>query len=413
LTAPARVGENGRPATDTMQLTHGLHLAYCTNIHRGESWAQTFDTLQRHTLAVRDRVGKGKPYAIGLRLGADAARELSDRATLNAFRAWLDREHCYVFTINGFPYGKFHGTRVKEQVYRPDWTTRERLDYTKLVFDLLAELVPAGVEGSVSTVPVSFKEFALDEAALRESRANLWRCVEHIERVSQRSGRALHLGLEPEPLCTLETSDELIRYFEQLRADRPGDGRVDRFLGMNYDCCHLGVEYEDAAVALGNLRAAGVKLSKIHLSNALKVTPTPEVRAALQSFTDDVYFHQTIQRDADGRITRFRDLDAALADAATVPRSEFRVPSSTEWRIHFHIPLHSAPTALFGNTADHLLGVMDEVKAHPGMCSHFEMETYTWEVMPAEMKKRDVVDQLVAEYDWTLARFAERGINRV
>jgi sugar phosphate isomerase/epimerase len=388
-----------------MKLSHGLHLAYCTNIHRGESWAQTFDTLRRHTLAVRDRVGRGRPYAIGLRLGADAARELSDRATLNSFRAWLDRENCYVFTINGFPYGTFHGTRVKEQVYRPDWTTRERLEYTNRLFDLLAEIVPEGVEGSVSTVPVSFKEFALDDAALRATRANLWRCVEHIEQVSRRTGRTLHLGLEPEPLCTLETSDELIRYFEQLRADRPGDDRVDRFLGMNYDCCHLAVEYEDAAAALGNLRAAGVKLSKIHLSNALTVRPTPEARAALRAFTDDVYFHQTLQRDAAGRITRFRDLPEALAAPDHSP--------SAEWRIHFHIPLHSAPTPLFGNTADHLLAVLDAVQADPQRCTHFEMETYTWEVMPAEMKKRDVVDQLVAEYDWTLARLAERGITRV
>ena len=53
-----------------MQLNHGLHLAYCTNIHRGESWAQTFDTLQKYTLAVRDRVSKGK-YVGLLNLGAE------------------------------------------------------------------------------------------------------------------------------------------------------------------------------------------------------------------------------------------------------------------------------------------------------------------------------------------------------
>src|SRR5882724_7246415 len=146
-----------------MKLSHGLQLAYCTNIHRGETWAQTFDTLQKYTLAVRDRVSPGRPYAIGLRLSADAARELSVPATIKSFRSWLARENCYVFTINGFPYGKFHGTRVKEQVYAPDWTTRERLEYTNLLFDLLAQLPPEDVEGSVSTVPVSFKGFNLDE----------------------------------------------------------------------------------------------------------------------------------------------------------------------------------------------------------------------------------------------------------
>src|SRR3954471_5841391 len=112
-----------------MKLNHGLHLAYCTNIHRGENWAETFASLQRYTLAVREQVSPGKPYAIGLRLSQQAALELSDGAALLGFQKWLDKHQCYVFTINGFPYGKFHGTRVKEQVYAPDWTTRERLEF--------------------------------------------------------------------------------------------------------------------------------------------------------------------------------------------------------------------------------------------------------------------------------------------
>ena len=387
-----------------MKLSHGLHLAYCTNIHRGESWAQTFQSLPEHTLAVRDRVSPGRPYAIGLRLGEAAARELSEAATLRAFQKWLEREHCYVFTINGFPYGKFHGARVKEQVYAPDWTTRERLDYTNRLFELLAQLVPAGVEGSVSTVPVSFKGFKLDDRQARAARDNLWRCVDHLEQLTRRTGRKLHLGLEPEPLCFLETTGEAVAFFEQLRADRPGDLRLDEHLGINYDCCHLAVEYEPAAEALGRLRRAGIKISKIHLSNALKVHPTPAVRAALKAFADDIYFHQTIERRPDGELIRYGDLDEALATSLA---DQPQLP--LEWRIHFHIPLHSRPTALFDTTADHLLGVLDEVRRNPRMCAHFEMETYTWEVMPAEMKNRNVVDQLVSEYEWTLKQLAARG----
>ena len=387
-----------------MKLSHGLHLAYCTNIHRGETWEQTFDTLQKYTLAVRDKVGGGKPYAIGLRLGADAARELSYRPSLLAFQKWLERHNCYIFTINGFPYGKFHGARVKEQVYAPDWTTPERLAYTNLLFDLLAEIMPAGVEGSVSTVPVSFKGFNLDDRAVRTARTNLWRCVEYLEQLTRRTGRKLHLGLEPEPCCFLETTGETVAFFEQLRADRPGDMRLDEHLGVNYDCCHLAIEFEPPAEALQRLRRAGIKISKIHLSNALKVRPTMEVRAALKSFADDIYFHQTIERRPNGEIIRYGDLDEALDTSVTeLPQAEL------EWRIHFHIPLHARPTALFDTTADHLIGVLDEVKRSPAICTHFEMETYTWEVMPAELKKRNVVDQLVSEYEWTLARLAERG----
>lgn len=46
-----------------MKLNHGLHLAYCTNIHRGETWPETLDSLKKYTLAVRDGVAAGKPYA--------------------------------------------------------------------------------------------------------------------------------------------------------------------------------------------------------------------------------------------------------------------------------------------------------------------------------------------------------------
>ncbi len=388
-----------------MKLKHGLHLAYCTNIHRGETWGQTFDTLQRHTLAVRDRICAGRAYAIGLRLGADAARELNDRATLLVFQKWLERENCYVFTINGFPYGRFHGARVKEQVYTPDWTTRERLDYTNLLFDLLGSIVPPGIEGSVSTVPVSFKEFIHDQRQVNEAAANLWRCVEHIEKVSRQAGRKLHLGLEPEPLCHLETSEETVKFFELMRGQRPGDLRLDEHLGVNYDCCHLAVEFEPPAEAIGRLRQHRIKVSKIHLSSALKVTPTPDVRAALAAFADDIYLHQVVERCADGSLLRHRDLDVALH--RQLPAGDLQSP---EWRIHFHIPLHSPPTKLFGNTQDHLLGVLDLVRHEPAMCSHFEMETYTWEVMPAEMKNRSVVDQLVAEYEWTLAQLRQRGL---
>jgi hypothetical protein len=389
----------------SMRLNHGLHLGYCTNIHRGETWAETFESLKTNTLAVKARVCPRDQYGIGLRLSERAARELSERETLLAFQRWLGQNRCYVFTINGFPYGQFHGTRVKENVYRPDWTMPQRLAYTSLLFDLLAQLVPPDIEGSVSTLPGSFKEFIHHADEAKHIRTNLWHCVEHIARVSSQTGRKLHLGLEPEPLCFLETSSETVHFFDRLRAEHPNDPRLDEHLGVNYDTCHLAVEFEEAANALAVFQHHRVKLSKIHLSNALRVTPTAEVREALRAFADDIYFHQTVVRREDGSRVIYRDLGDVLTSEPIGT-----IPEAAEWRIHFHIPLHSPPTELFGNTADHLLGALDVLAANPALCSHLEMETYTWEVLPPELKNRSVVDQLVAEYDWTLARLKERGL---
>jgi sugar phosphate isomerase/epimerase len=391
-----------------VKLNHGLHLAYCTNVHRGGDWPETLASLEKYTLAVRRKVSPDQPYAIGLRLSDTASRQLSEPHTLRAFRQWLERNRCYIFTINGFPYGNFHGTRVKENVSQPDWSSPDRLAYTNRLFDLLAELVPPGIEASVSTVPVSFKAFRLGERGLRTALEHLWRCVEHMESLTRRTGAKFHLGLEPEPFGTVENTAEFIELFDRLEAQRPGDLRLREHLGINYDTCHFALQYESPGEALGRLRRRGIKISKLHLSNALRVHPTAEVRTALAAFVDDVYFHQVIERRTDGDLIRYADLDEALVTPLSDGPQRDR-----EWRIHFHIPLHSPETEQFGTTADHLRGVLDVVKQNPALCSHLEMETYTWEVLPRELKQASVVDMLVSEYQWTLAELEQRGIRPV
>ena len=402
-----------------VELNHGLHLAYCTNIHRGESWPETFAALSTHTLAVRDRVCPNRPFAIGLRLSERAAADLADPETLRQFQRWLDKNAAYVFTINGFPYGQFHGTRVKEQVYAPDWTTPARLAYTNRLFDLLAQLLPPGLSGSVSTLPGSFKEFITTREQMTEIHQNLFRCVEHIARLSERSGRDLHLGLEPEPLGLWENSAETIAFFHQLRDEHPHDPRLARHLGVNYDTCHFALQFEEPAAALAAFRAADIRISKLHLSSALKTRPTPDALNALKKFADDIYLHQVIIRDATGTLTRHRDLPDALTQPSTLNpqpsssslhHSSFILHPLEEWRIHFHVPLHAPAASPFANTNDHLLGVLDQLAANPPLCTHLEMETYTWEVLPPELKSRDVVEQLVAEYHWTLAQLHQRGL---
>jgi sugar phosphate isomerase/epimerase len=390
-----------------MRLNYGAHLAYCTNIHRGQNWRQTLESLKKYTLAVRRQVCPGRPFAIGLRLGNQAATELAAQKTLLEFKRWLEKNNCYIFTVNGFPFGRFHGTSVKENVYRPDWTSPERLAYTNLLFDLIAELVPDGVEGSVSTLPGSFKPFIKNASQIKLIRQNLWRCVEHIARLSERTGKKLHLGLEPEPLCLFENSKETMALFERLRAEHKNDARLDEFLGVNYDCCHFAVEFEEPHKALAAFQLAGIRISKIHLSSALKTMATPKALAALKKFVDDVYLHQVIARNSRGKLEYFRDLPEALAKNSKLKAQNSKFP---EWRIHFHVPLHAPAIPPFKNTNDHLLGTLDWLAENPRACSHLEMETYTWEVLPPSLKSRSVVRQLASEYDWTLARLAERGL---
>jgi len=203
------------------------HLAYCTNIHPAESWEETFAMLKESVLPVRNALQKNNtesrfklksssPYAIGLRLSALAARELLTGNTLSIFKKWLSKENCYVFTINGFPYGQFHSTSVKENVYRPDWQSRERVLYTKNLFEIIGQLTPKGVSGSVSTSPASCKGFEVNFELIIDHYAEI---AAHIESCSIKYDRDLHLGIEPEPYCSIEPTDAMSRLKKSLKQE--------------------------------------------------------------------------------------------------------------------------------------------------------------------------------------------------
>ena len=382
-----------------MRLSSGAHLAYCGNVHRGETWEETFAALQACTLAVRDRVSPDAAYGIGLRLSDAASRALIAPGELAQFRRWLERNNCYVFTINGFPFGRFHGGPVKEQVFAPDWSTSDRLEYTNRLFEILAAILPEGGEGSVSTLPGSFKEFVSADSQWHQIEENFWRCIDHVAALSARTGHDLHLGVEPEPFGLFENTAETLEFFERMEARNAGDARLLRHLGVNYDTCHFALQFEQPVEALEALRSRGIRVSKLHLSSALRVVPDGHARSALRSFRENTYLHQVIARTCDGTLVRFKDLPLALD--ADQP--------ADEWRIHFHVPLYAKPDGL-GTTVDHLLGALGWLARTPKACAHLEMETYTWEVLPAHLKSATVVDQLTREYEWLLPQLAARGL---
>lgn len=378
------------------------HLSYCTNIHPAETWAETFAVLGTHVLAVRDRLrangslGAEEAFAIGLRLSAVAARELLAGGNLAEFKDWLAETNTYVFTINGFPYGSFHGTRVKEQVFKPDWTERARVAYTMDLFRILAAVARPGTGASVSTLPGSHKTFGADEAPMLR---HLIELAAWLETLAAETGHDFHLGLEPEPLGHFENTMETLAFFERLHAAAPDAEAIRRRIGVNYDACHFALEYDAARESLDALTSAGIRISKIHLSSALSLNPRdPAALAAIRPFDEPVYFHQVLLRRADGEIMRFTDLPAFFA---AVESGAIDPASFEEMRVHFHIPLDAEPAAPLRSTRDQTVEVLRWRKDHPAACQHYEIETYTWSVLPDKLQ-RPVEEQIAGEYQWLL-----------
>src|SRR5215471_9792698 len=297
-----------------MRLDHlpgDVQLTYCTNIHAGESWSEVLTSLEEHVPQIKARVTPRASMGLGLRLSAIAAAQLSAPAELAAFRDFLEAHDLYVFTMNAFPYGPFHGRRVKEDVYQPDWLSPERLAFTDCVARILAVLVPAGLVGSVSTVPGTFKPIAARPGAASEIARNITRHVATLVEL-MRGGREIVLALEPEPCCFIETTEETTAFFrEHLHAEASATmlaqltglslaeahAALRRHVGVCYDVCHGAVEFEEPAAAFSALDDAGIRVAKLQISSALRL---PHVTAAteksLSAFDDGVYLHQVVQK---------------------------------------------------------------------------------------------------------------------
>ncbi|HKO95238.1 MAG TPA: metabolite traffic protein EboE [Polyangiaceae bacterium] len=395
-----------------MQIS-GAHLTYCTNIHPGESWAQVFENVRTHVLAVKARTAPEQPFGVGLRLSAAAARTLREPATLAEFQAFLAQHQLYVFTINGFPYGPFHAEPVKAAVYRPDWRDAERARYTGDLAWLLAELLPEGLAGSISTVPGGFKAELLGREQEARVAAQLIQQALELHRLRERTGRDIALALEPEPCCMLETTEETLAFFEgellshasrswlarqaQVSFDE-AERIVRRHLGVCLDTCHAAIEFERADETLDRLASAGINIHKIQLSTGLRLAePSPESLRALGAYDEPVYLHQVVAHTRAGQLLRFTDLPQALADR--------EARAAAEWRVHFHVPLYSDNLGAFGNTQAFLARVLERQRQAP-VSLQLEVETYTWDVLPPEQRTGSVVASISRELAWVKERLA-------
>ena len=317
------------------------HLTYCSNIHAGELWSEVSANLAAYVPRLKRHLAPDAPFGIGLRLSNEAAVALvEDPSRLQVFRTWLAQNGLYVFTLNGFPYGSFHGTAVKDRVYAPDWRTRKRVAYTRRLIAILGALRSKGEEGSISTSPISYKPWFATDAdrreALRVGARHLAELALELHRREAETGVYLHLDLEPEPDCLIENVDETVAFFTDVLvpegtawlaehaqlASGAAEKLLRRHIQICFDTCHFAVEFDDPARAWRRFEENGIGVGKVQLSAALHVDlPDP--------------------------------LEALHAGAP---------------------------------------------------CRHLEIETYTWEVLPPELRK-DLGASILDEYRWVLEAY--------
>jgi hypothetical protein len=390
------------------------HLTYSTLVHPGDTWPEMWHSLTTYVPRVKARVCPDKPFGVSLRLSNASAEVLhgqpAERAKLKAFLAEND---LYLYTVNAFPYGPFKNQVVKEQVYEPDWRGEERARYTMMVADILAEVCGPEVNPSIQSPPLGFKPRVTGPDVVEAYAANLRRLAVHLHRLRERTGRTVTLAVEPEPACYLETTAETIQFFtkvlrsdaslaalaKELGTDSEGARTVlRRHIGTVYDICHQAVEFEDITESLQGLVDNDIPVFKLQEAAAVQVPAvTPAAIQELRRWADTVYLTQTIEKRA-GKLRAFLNLEDAIVAWEKDPAGE------REWRIHFHVPVFLETVGEHFRTTRFAIAEALAFHKRQPLSAQLEIETYTWDVLPAHLKSGDIVDYVTLELEWVMGQ---------
>ncbi len=401
-----------------MSYRNEMQIGYCGNVHPGRTLDEVKNNLIKYSLDVKSQVRPDSPMGIGLWLSATAAKELDDQDRLFEFRDWLAESGLLPFTFNGFPYGDFHQEIVKHDVYRPTWADPQRLDYTVRLAEILNVLLPAGIDGTISTLPLGWpvdrsKSNVDDEQFWKLSARNLKTCAERMDNIAQSTGRNIFICIEPEPGCVLDTCDDVVDFFNQhlLVHDAATNQIIRDHIGVCHDVCHSAVMFEKQTKAINDYAASDIRVGKVQVSSAVSVDFESDATddkvaklSQLSQFAEPKYLHQTTV-EKDGKVKFYEDLDLAINANGPHPVGQ--------WRVHFHVPIFSQSLGLIGTTQLDIQECIEAILATENPLPHFEIETYAWNVLPKGLEEDSLADGIAKEVTWfdELVRSSKIGYN--
>ena len=356
-------------------------LCYCGNVHNARDLDELLASIESGPALVRGELGLDQ-LNYGLWLSETALSE-SIAEEHQRLRAALAKHRIRVSTMNAFPQGDFQAEVVKYEVYRPNWASVERLNYTLQCAELLAVLLDDSCEtGTISTLPLGVRDALTDSAELERACENLCQAAMALATLATTSGKSIRICIEPEPGCYLETGADFIAFWQgplaRVAARMNASDAVATHLGMCLDTCHHALMFEDARSLVKALGDAQIPIGKIQLSSAIRIDPkSSESMIALRELDEKRFLHQVIAQ-VDGVVSACDDISGIDS-----------LPVTSDWRVHFHVPIHLAEFSGLGTTQSfmrEILNLVPSLAQSLTFAPQLEVETYTWQVMPEKQR---------------------------
>ena len=361
-------------------------VCYCTNIHPGESWDEIISSLKENTLNIQ----KGLTSEIGLRISARALKEVA-RKEINDFKKWLALENLKVCTVNAFPYGNFNKGIVKKDVYLPDWQSEKRVSYTLDTIELMLEL---DSEVTISTVPLGWKDSFQQPSSVVNACQNLLKVALRLRDIYDKEGIQILVCLEPEPGCYLENTESVIRFFNDYLFNSKFFSQSEiailrQFIGICFDVCHFSTMFESAVESYKKISQL-VDIHKVQVSSGLKfIGSLEDFKKNISSFKDGRYLHQLMIQNNDQQFF--------LSDLENYPLLD----GEAEFRVHYHVPIFLNELEGFQGTNKDIVDLINYFNENK-IEQTLEVETYTFEVLPAKYQEQGIRESIRRELKWLI-----------
>ena len=366
-------------------------LMYCANVHPTLTPEQLIQVVEQFACNLKQQRALNS-MLLGSWINEALLHELQrNEQQLIRWKTLLTQHNLRVKTLNAFPQAKFHGERIKEKVYLPDWSMSERLLYTQNLATFIAQHQDAFAQSvTVSTVPLGYKS-TWSEAKSEQAANALLSLANFLQMLHQKTGVKIRVCLEMEPDCQLEFVEEAIDFFTRyLCIDE--NTTVKDYLGVCFDICHQSVMHEDITDSVDKLLQAGIVIGKVQVSSAIRIAGqlSPEQGDVLAPFQHSPYLHQVKIKSSD-KLSAFQDL--------TVSELSF-LGDMADTRIHLHVPIHLSVFAQGIETTQQQIKALLACLPNLGYKPDLEVETYTWGILNPDNKSENLVENLVKEINW-------------
>lgn len=383
-------------------MKHKYIITYCSNIFKNNNGTQLLNSLNKYKKEF-------KSYKdISICVSNNIINELNEKKNLNKILTWKKINKKNIPLINGFVYKNFHQNLIKENIYYPDWTKKERFNFTKNTIFFAQKINKRSKICGISTLPITYKLWIKNNTKYNIKKAInfFFEILKILIKIKKYKNILIHIDIEPEPFCLLEDCKDFIYFFkswilpeleEKIKIylnvkKNKAKNVITKHLNLCFDICHSAVMFENQKLSLDLIKKFKIKIGRVQISSAIKIKKINKHNFNHLNFLNkSPFLHQSLMKLNNLKYIKNNDFKNIKIINNEIIK---------EIRIHCHVPIYKKKiTNNIYTTQKELKNSLMNILKYD-FTRNLEIETYTYNML--YKKKSNKIKSMIKEYNWLI-----------